>query len=84
MGLDADSDPPSLATDCRCLSTGTSPVSIIQKKIKAGRTPRSEFSRFAPGSMPGIPQNGRLHILFHAPKTIKMVGFADHFGRFWA
>ena len=60
--------------------------------------PTSEFSRFAPGSMPGVPQNGRLHLLFHARKSPKLSatppilgfygheikGVADHFGGFRA
>ena len=55
-------------------------------------------SRFAPGSMLGIPQNGRLHLLFHAWESKKwaaspsiLEGFgheiksvADHFGGFRA
>ena len=34
-------------------------------------SPHSEFSRFAPGPMPIIPQNGRLHLVFHTQNLPK-------------
>ena len=77
----------------------------FSESLKARRCPwglwapkKSHFgmagSRFAPGSMPGIPQNGRLHLLFHAQNLPKwaakplilgfsgyeITGVADHSG----
>ena len=75
----------------------------LKKSLRSGpKGPKGPLgplkSRFAPGSMPGIPQNGRLHLLFHARKSTKWAasppilggsgheikGVADHFGGFRA
>ena len=72
----------------------------LKKSLRSG--PKGPLgllkSRFAQGSMPGVPQNGRMRLLFHAQKLPKCAakppilvfsgheikGAADHFGGFRA
>ena len=79
------------------------PLGPLKKSLRSGpKGPLGPLgplkSRFAAGSMPGIHQNGRLHLLFHARKSKKwaasppiLVGsgheikaVANHFGEFRA
>ena len=65
------------------------PLGLLKKSLRSGpKGPKEPLgplkSRFAPGSMPGVTQNGRLHLLFHAQNLAKwaasppILGFSGH------